>query len=175
MRNCWPMVYELDVSCKTDRGKPCLRKYDGVKKVCSAYKHYKHHKSSILWTSVMLRACCKKKCIAPKFRSSNMSPIPAPQLTVHLERRVHLSVRDALPHGHVPRVVQLHVLDGLIKPGDRVKNLTCQLMRVARNTALPWAPFGWGRGGQLPTPGCPRLPNCPPLAFGFLMHKIGEN
>jgi len=32
-----------------------------------------------------------------------------------------------------------------------------------------------GRDGQLPTPSCPRLSNCHPLAFGLLMHKIEEN
>ena len=34
---------------------------------------------------------------------------------------------------------------------------------------------GVGRGEQLSTPACQRLSNCPPLAFVFLMHDIGEN
>ena len=30
--------------------------------------------------------------------------------------------------------------------------------------------FRWGRGGQLPTSGCPRLSNSPTLVFEFVMH-----
>ena len=32
-----------------------------------------------------------------------------------------------------------------------------------------------GQGGQLPTPGCRKISNCPPLAVAYLIDKIGEN
>ena len=53
---------------------------------------------------------------------------------------------------------------------------TLRCMHMITHTGLSFE--GRGRGGMgapLPTPGCPPLSNCSPLAFEFVMHKVGGN
>ena len=91
-----------------------------------------------------------------------------------------------LKHSRIPNEVMRPELDFCFRLTDlRFWSETHIYLKIARLSCLKRNKKsgyiqgrrlrGGGKGGQLHTPRCPRLSNCPPLPLGFLMHKIVEN